>query len=790
MATVSTGLATSFINFSRGSNATVTDRDGRIKWAGHNLLLASEQFNAAQWTAFTSTVTSNSATAPNGTTTADTFAADGTNNWHYLVGSASAGYPRTASFFVKKNTHDFVQILFSGDANPWANFDVATGVVGSSGTDQTASITSIGNGWYLCSVTTSSATAANVYISLVASASAGRASGGAFSTSVYLWGAHLYRSDMQMQQNPAMGAGMGSYYPTTPRNLLGFTEAFGSWGFLQEVQTSANISVAPNGLQTADKVSVNNGTTTVPTYAGQLVTQVVGTPYTYSIYVKKAETRYATIAFWYSQTNYAGMQFDFDTQTITRSAATGTNYAVTTADFVSVGNGWYRLRLLGTVGQTNGAIGVVGTNTAWASGAPIVIQTGNGSDGVLVWGAQLSDSASLDTYTPVYGAAVTSAAYYAPRLDFDGATLSPKGLLVEEQATNLLQRTAEFDNAYWTKTALNTTGTPAWVNVAVAPDGTTTAEKLIADNTTAIHHVAAGGSFAAAAYTTSVFAKEGEYRYVTVCRTNGGGIHYAATVDLRTGTVTQETVAGSTVYSTTTVNYGNGWWRIQSYGNATNGNYVLIGISNTATYTPSSNGMPSFTGDGTSGIFIWGAQIEARAFATSYIPNVDTAAGVTRTADVASVSTQAFPYSATEGTIVVNATSTLLPSAYTNGRAASLNDGTANNVIELYISQNAAVAVNAAGRVMVSGVQQTNPSKAITNNANPHKTAFAYKASDFAVTGDGLAPATETSGSLPTSITQMQLGALLSTNYLNGHIRQITYIPRRISNAELQSRTA
>ncbi len=44
---------------------------------------------------------------------------------------------------------------------------------------------------------------------------------------------------------------------------------------------------------------------------------------------------------------------------------------------------------------------------------------------------------------------------------------------------NLVQQSQAFDNAYWTKTRLNTTGTPAWVDVGVSPDGTTTADKMI-----------------------------------------------------------------------------------------------------------------------------------------------------------------------------------------------------------------------------------------------------------------------------------------------------------------------
>lgn len=44
MPTTQNGIATDFISFSRASLATVTDSDGKIKWAPHNLLTHSESF--------------------------------------------------------------------------------------------------------------------------------------------------------------------------------------------------------------------------------------------------------------------------------------------------------------------------------------------------------------------------------------------------------------------------------------------------------------------------------------------------------------------------------------------------------------------------------------------------------------------------------------------------------------------------------------------------------------------------------------------------------------------------
>ena len=737
MPITSSGLATSFITFSRpgasGGGATVTDRDGKIKWAGHNLLLASEQFNAAQWTTFASTVTSNSATAPNGTTTADTFAADGTNNWHYLVGSASAGYPRTASFFVKKNTHDFVQILFSGDANPWANFDVATGVVGSSGTDQTASITSIGNGWYLCSVTTSSATAANVYISLVASASAARASGGTFSTSVFLWGAHLYRSDLGgMQLNPAMPAGMQSYYPTTPRNLLGYTEDFNSWSKTLTTVTS-NAIVAPNGLQTADKLIAANSAG-VEGYIS-LSPNLTNSKETLSCYMKAGEWGYGAFHVRDATNGFTTVYFNLLTGVVASAGAGWTNTGMQ-----SVGNGWYRC--YGTKERALSQAVVIapsinGTNFTTA---------GDGTSGIYLWGAQLSDSASLDTYVPVYGAAVTSAAYYAPRLDFDGATLAAKGLLVEEARTNLLLYSNDMTfSPNWTaySTSLVTTS-----NSATGPDGLTSAN-------------------------TITLSANGRVQILTLT----SGTTYTISVWLRTDTGTKSIQIGdiNQTGGLTTVTVTTTWQRFS----------FTFTKTNTAGYLGIYQVGAGLSTSGT--LYAYGWQFEAGSFATSYIPNGSAVAGATRAADVASVSTQAFPYSGTEGTIVV-AANAIAPSSIANDVPLSLDQSvSADTRVSFY----RLTSTNVSGvYIPIAGTPQANMTGgAIVANTN-FKLGAAMKENDFAFTKDGASVATDPSGSVP-SVTQMTLGRTIYTaSQFTGWIRQVTYLPRRISNAELQSRTA
>lgn len=202
------------------------------------------------------------------------------------------------------------------------------------------------------------------------------------------------------------------------------------------------------------------------------------------------------------------------------------------------------------------------------------------------------------------------------------------------------------------------------------------------------------------------------------------------------------------------------------------------------------NGTDSYTGDGTSGILLWGAQLEAGAFPTSYIPT--TSATATRAADLASMTGANFSswFNASEGTILSEA----LISGYTVPAAnfpliASLNDGTGNN----YIENGYVTATLSSFVVRASNTEQVGlyPS---AGSVQQRRVGSVYRANDFAVSVNGGAAQTDTAGNVPT-VDRLRFGERLSTSgtsviCLNGHIRRFVYWPVRVSNAQLQALTA
>jgi hypothetical protein len=203
---------------------------------------------------------------------------------------------------------------------------------------------------------------------------------------------------------------------------------------------------------------------------------------------------------------------------------------------------------------------------------------------------------------------IESVATGVPRLDYSQG--SCPSLLLEPQRTNLALYSEQFDNAAWTRIALESIVS----NTEISPDGTLTAEKIIPNTTITNHYVAQNATVVIGqAYTFSFFAKKGEYNFTS---TFISGLGISANWDLENGIAS----AGASI-----VDFGNGWYRCIASG---------VAISTTASlriYAQNST-LSVFAGDGTSGIYAWGAQFEQGAFATSYIPTLGTS--VTRISDV------------------------------------------------------------------------------------------------------------------------------------------------------------
>lgn len=714
------------ITFSRGSNATVTGPNGLIQWAPNNLLTFSEQFDNAGWTKNNVTITANSTVAPDGTTTADTLD-EGTATANHAVFSPGAtlvsNLNYAASIYLKAGTARWAQMpLVAGafGSNAWANFDLVDGVVGNVGSAVvSATITSVGNGWYRCVVvapSTLSGSGGSVQVGFTDNTNSATRLPSYTGTSktVFAWGAQL-----------ELGSTATTYNNTSVRNLLGFSEAFDDGGWVKtrcSIVTGAQANPV-NGLFNAQKLMED----TTNNNHWMRRSGPAGT-YMLSVYAKAAGRSFIQLAGLATNTDFA--TFNLATGTVDSVGSTVSNASIT-----PVGNGWYRVAANVPVNATGATIAIV--STAGAGWLPPY--TGDGNSGVYIYGAQLSNSASLDPYAPTPGAAPSSTAYYGPRFDYDPVTLLPRGLLIEEQRVNSLTYSADFTNAAWTKSSCTVTA-----NQGTAPDGTNTLTLL--QFSAQFGRLQQGSLTSGTVYTFSIWCRVASgTRVYSLYDAAGNPLgSFTATTTLTRYSVTFTAPATSTLYAVQDRNAGP---------------FVDT--------------------------FIWGAQLEAGAFATSYIPTI--ASTVTRSADVAAITGSLFSqwYNGVEGSFIASATMFGATSDYLWQVEDTDNSGGAG-FIEV---------TRQAGPVLNAFMRDDGGSNVVSLNASftPGTTfnhAFAVKTNDTAACLNGGAVGTDTVCTMPTGQDGLFLGrAAAGANRLNGHIRSIRYVPVRAADFQLQQVT-
>jgi hypothetical protein len=415
----------------RATTATRVNAAGLVELVPYNLFTFSEMFTSGNWIKNTSTITANTTTAPNGTLTADTFTGDGASGQHqtYQNVTLTNGLVHTTTIYAKKNTNNFIQIYGSGGpfggANFWANFDLNNGVVGSVGTSATASIQSVGNGWYRCTMTATTIAdgATNIIFHLITSATSGRGETNTLSTSVFLWGAQINQGallDYQMTETrlniPRLDYSLGScpniLLEPQRTNLALWSEEFtllNSYLFRQATVTNNTTdTTAPNGASTADKLmpdSSNNLHQILSNNTPNQISFVSGTTYTQSVFAKAGNgAQGQRLQMIFSAGRFTALPFaNFNLQT----GALGTIGGGASATITSLGNGWYRCTLTATCNSTGigGGVfmGLITSDTSIREESFV----GNTAHHIYAWGAQLEAGAYPTSYIPTSSASVT-----------------------------------------------------------------------------------------------------------------------------------------------------------------------------------------------------------------------------------------------------------------------------------------------------------------------------------------------------------------------------------------------
>jgi hypothetical protein len=228
---------------------------------------------------------------------------------------------------------------------------------------------------------------------------------------------------------------------------------------------------------------------------------------------------------------------------------------------------------------------------------------------------------------------VASVASGVPRLDYLNSTC-PK-LLLEPQRTNSYLYSEQLDNAAWIKGG----NSSVTANTIVSPDGTQNADSAnnIGPNLVFVYQLS---DIAATTSTQSIYAKKGTNKYVSIAMASLTLVNhrYQPVFNLDDGTIQAQNTSGTNVTNTSCsiTPVGNGWYRITATGTFASGSdkaFMVLQSSNNTNYQPdTTTGSLDWQNATNGSCYYWGAQIEAGAYVTSYIPT--TTAAVTRLADL------------------------------------------------------------------------------------------------------------------------------------------------------------
>lgn len=334
---------------------------------------------------------------------------------------------------------------------------------------------------------------------------------------------------------------------------------------------------------------------------------------------------------------------------------------------------------------------------------------------------------------------IQSATANTQRVDWSTGTA---GLLIEESRINQIKYSEQFENAVWT--TLKSAGASVVADTTVAPDGNTTADSV-------------------------TFATSSDYLYQSILSypaVTGNVIVFSVYAKTSTQIIFfgGGSPTGTDTYSY--VEFNNGWYR-----------QILKRVFTETTSLKSLQMLP-FAGSVGAGTFpLWGAQLEAGAFATSFIPTV--AATVTRNADVATMTGANFSswFNASEGSLACWFNS-FIPSGTVKGIISV--GSVPNNYIDIRTGSTlTSVMVN-------NGSQQTGLDTIAYAAGTNYKFVTSYKANNCVAASNATLSSVDTVATIPTCDT-LYIGSTISLIPSSGHFQKVLYWPQRLINNEVQA---
>jgi len=396
------------------------------------------------------------------------------------------------------------------------------------------------------------------------------------------------------RRRTGLGTGPWEYFLDTDfvgsvQNLLAHSEDYVTTDWVKSnVTIIGDVFTAPDGTRSADKMfPTSSGSDRNIIQSGSFLS--VGLEFTSTFHVKSAGLS------WVSITNPdlgtpSSVWFNVLAGTI------GTSQGGMVPHMTDLGDGWFRCSVTGIGTAASGLSQIVVVDSDLVDTV-----TSNGTDGIYIWGSQVSQHARPAPYVRVIEPGPPRVFIETPRITYDAVTGEPLGVQIEGSSTNNALHSEDFSDAVWTNV-----NSSVIINDILALDDSRGADKLSEDFVNGNHAIFQSVTAASGNATMSVFVRTGVGARGVRLQANGDAAF--ATFDLVSGAVIDES---GNKESTITL-LSNGWARVSMMWDASGGSddmsiYMADGTS------------ISYVGDTDNYIYVWGFQVEDISVASSYI---------------------------------------------------------------------------------------------------------------------------------------------------------------------------
>lgn len=579
-------------------------------------------------------------------------------------------------------------------------------------------------------------------------------------------------------------------------NLSSYSQNFGN-AYWSKVRASIipNYEVSPDGTITADKL-VEDTTPGSTHYVGKTINYGVNKTLTFTVFVKAAERKFCQVVF-------GAFTYQVAPNTVSLNLLTGEFTATDTlrTRVDDVGEGWYRVSTTITTVAEGGS---VSPDVRTCLSMSTSNYTGDGVSGIYVWGHQVEEAASPTSYIPtpaIFSGRTSTATYYnsegvvttaasgvarsnAYLPDSDGK-MQPVGLLIEGVGTNTLLQSSNYLSASWQIIGSATAGST--VSPSGQPDATLIKEPVGTGSNKGIRQNNVVNSVIGNYYTASIFAKiaPGAERNFSVAFGTGSLAAGAlkCTYDLYAGNIYSQTGGIGMIKK-----LPNGWFRLS---------FTVLATAAAAVsmfYRMTVGNATTYEGDGVSGFYMWGAQLETSPIATSYIPTTTsqatraadntTSPQVTRAHEKASVLDVTPWYNVPEGTFVIDHA----PDATGGKRCIGFQMNSTTEILDRIQVRKG----NTAGEIRCDinssdGTLQANLRGATSVPERTRVTcSLSMKSTNTATSVNGRTPVIDTDVVMPAP-TRCSIGSDQSgSNCVNGIINSFYYYKKALTNDQIQ----